>query len=733
MKMSHSDALAQERRARLAAERLLEVKQAELFAANKKLSAHARTLSDEIVEKREEVEEARDQNTRVLGDLERANTQVLMERRRLWDSVETIQDGFAVFDSNHALVAANSAYLSVFDGMECVAPGITYAEIVQILVEEGIVDTDGVTPAEWCQDMLSRWQADDLQPKTIKLWSRQFIKMIDRRSDNGDTVSLALNITDTIRYEEQLKEARTRAEAANRAKSAFLANMSHELRTPMNGVVGMADLLADTTLNDEQKLFVETIKTSGESLLLLINDVLDFSKIEAKKAHLVQTEFDLDRCIGEVATLIQPAVQDKGIELVVDYDMFLPTTFVGDSGRLRQVLTNLIGNAVKFTETGHVIVRVVGLQMGESDAYKLHVTVEDTGIGIPANMLTEVFGEFTQVEDERNRKFEGTGLGLAITKEIVELMGGDVWVDSEPGVGSVFGFSVTLAAPQGAAPELLALPNWLQRIVKSESGLKSTAVLSQFIEQMGCPLERRELAHLADDLRPGDAILLEEGPETSAFVKGLRASGNLCPVVIVGSGHCQVDEEDQIACLRKPVLRRHLMAALASFEVEPMVEEGPVDAAAPPATVEPMNARRMRILAAEDNKTNRLVFSKLVKSLNIDLEFATNGREAVELWESFEPDLIFMDISMPEVDGKEATRAIRQGGAKLGRPHTTIVALTAHAMDGDDDEILAAGLDFYLTKPLRKDQIFSRIAASFPDGAEPLGLEEPQAMAVAGE
>ncbi len=402
----------------------------------------------------------------------------MIAQRRLWDSVETIEDGFAVFDTDNRLVAANSAYLSVFDGMECVAPGILYDDVARILVEEGIVDIGDANRAEWCADMIARWRRTQLEPRTIKLWDGGFIKLVDRRSDNGDTVSLALNITETIRYEEQLKEARSKAEGANRAKSAFLANMSHELRTPMNGVVGMADLLADTPLTEEQQLFVETIKASGEALLVLINDVLDFSKIEAEKLVLHAAPFDLERSIFDVVTLLQASIQDRNLHLIVDYDMFLPTRFVGDAGRVRQVLTNLIGNAVKFTAQGHVLIRVVGLPEGESGDFRVHVSVEDTGIGIPEEMIDQIFGEFTQVEDEHDRKFEGTGLGLAITEQLVSLMGGEIWVDSVLGRGSCFGFHLTMQAPDGPVTQLDSLPDWISRVVLVDSQTPGNAILA---------------------------------------------------------------------------------------------------------------------------------------------------------------------------------------------------------------------------------------------------------------
>ncbi|WP_201259300.1 sensor histidine kinase, partial [Roseovarius indicus] len=427
--MSLANKLAEERRARLAAERLLEQKQAELHAANRKLGRHALALTEEIFETRAEVQTVRDENARVKSDLSAANQKIQIAERRLWHSIQTIQDGFAFFDVDGRMIAANKAWLSVFEGLEEVQPGIAYVEILQIATEEGIVDIGDRRPVEWREAMLDRWQSPDPEPVVIRLWNGESIKLIDQRGHGGDVVSLALNITETVRYEEQLKAAQRAAEAASKAKSSFLANMSHEIRTPMNGIVGMSELLIDTALNDEQRLFADTIKSSGEALLVIINDVLDYSKIEAGKLDLHEEPFDLERCIYELVTLMQVNCRDKGVELLVEYDMFLPGRFVGDPGRIRQVLTNLIGNAVKFTEAGYVIVRATGVQ--GAGVTELHVSIEDTGIGIPEDKAKHIFGEFNQVDEARNRKFEGSGLGLAISKQLIGMMGGRIWVESE--------------------------------------------------------------------------------------------------------------------------------------------------------------------------------------------------------------------------------------------------------------------------------------------------------------
>jgi len=741
--MTHTDTLARERRARMAAERLLELKQAELSRANRKLSQHARHLSDEIVEKREETEALKEQTTQVLNELETANHAVLIAERRLWDSVETIEDGFAVFDAEGVMIAANSAYLLPFDGLASVAPGIGYEDMLHLALEEGMIDIGSEAPGDWLHRMLARWRGDPIEPQVIKLWNGVFIKLIDRRARDGDTVSLALNITDTIRNEAKLREARSRAEAANRAKSAFLANMSHEIRTPMNGVVGMADLLAETELDEEQRLFIDTIKSSGEALLVLINDVLDYSKIEAEKLALHPEAFDLERAIHEIVMLLQPSLQGRDLDLIVDFDMFLPTHYVGDPGRVRQVLTNLIGNAIKFTAEGHVLIRVVGLPLEKEGTQRVHVTIEDTGIGIPPDMIDHVFGEFNQVEDERNRKFEGTGLGLAITRRLVTLMGGEIWVDSEVGKGSSFGFHLTLPVAEDDAPSLAPMPGWINRVVLADGQAITRRIVQKQLEMQKLPVVpcRTGEEMLARGPARGDVVMIDQklpDMDGADLAGRLRGGGFTGPILMFAAGPGSASDAKELVTrvLQKPLRRGALFDALTGLELaEPSPESGvppddaPSDGAPQP---EPESAvRQMRVLAAEDNKTNRLVFSKLVKALDIDLAFATNGREAVEAYQAFRPDLIFMDISMPEVDGKEATRQIRAIEAEQGLAHTPIVALTAHAMDGDDLGILAAGLDHYLTKPLRKPAILGRIAEEAPAECRPPVPDEPDAKPAA--
>lgn len=712
--MTLAGKLAEERRARLAAERLLELKQAELHAANRKLGQHALALTRRIGATEAEVATVRDENERVKSDLTLANEKVEIAERRLWLSMQSIQDGFAFFDSDGVMIGANTAYLGVFEDLEEVAPGISYARILQLLTDEGIVNTQDLSPEAWRFKMMSRWQMPVPQPTVIRLWNDEYIRLIDQRGHGGDVVSLALNITDAVRYEAQLDAARRKAETANRAKSAFLANISHEIRTPMNGVVGMADLMMDTDLTDEQRLYAATIKNSGEALLVIINDVLDYSKIEAERLRLYPEPFDLERCTQEIITLLQPAAQDKGIALAVDYDLFLPVQVMGDGGRIRQILTNLAGNAVKFTEEGHVLIRVTGVTDPSASTVTLHITVEDTGIGIPTDKISHIFGEFNQVEDAKSRKYEGTGLGLAIVKRLVDLMEGEVWVDAKEGVGSCFGVRLTLPII-GEPIDPPSVSDTLSPILVVEANALNREILGKQLAQLGLEVKYAELGSDALALaRSGEgfatAIFDDDLPDMSAcdLATGFQRLGVEIPLILMsGEGSATPDLFEDV--LPKPLTRAVLFKKLSD-----LTNRHPA-----PKDVKHASARPMRILAAEDNKTNRLVLSKMLQSLNIDLIFAENGQEAVTSFKAQRPDLIFMDISMPILDGKEATRQIRD--LETGtNDHVPIIALTAHVLDSDREEILAAGLDLCLTKPLRKDVIIEQIRNHHPREAEAL-------------
>ncbi|GAA0297622.1 hybrid sensor histidine kinase/response regulator [Rhodovulum strictum] len=849
--MDMTERLATERRKRLAAERLLDQKSRELFEANRRLSQHALTLSDEIIETRQTAEDLRGQNTQVLSELAEVSLEADVAKQRLWDSLETVKDGFALFDAQNRLVIANRAYLSVFDGLEAVVPGIRYDEIVRLSVEEGIVDIGARAASDWIEEFLTRWHQNPVPTRVVRLWSGDYIKLVDRRTPSGDMVCLSMNITDMMRmwaaveaipdgfvlydhddrlvmcndryrdfyadsapimkpgnsFEEILRyglgngqypealgreedwltermnrhqrpegmieqrlpdgrwlrileertpdgglvglrvditeqkrqqmaldRARVAAEAANRAKSAFLANMSHELRTPMNGVVGMAELLCETELSEEQRLYAHTIRESGEALLSLLNDVLDYSKIEADKLQLHPEPFDLERTIYEIVMLLQAPARDKNLDVLIDYDLFLPTRFVGDRGRIRQIFTNLVGNAIKFTERGHVLVRVVGFEAEEGALQQINVTVEDTGIGISRDMQDHIFGEFNQVEDQQNRKFEGTGLGLAITRRLIGMMGGEIWLESEKGEGACFGFSLTLPVAEEREPLPAPETASVRHVLVVDDQEVNRTILERQLSQLGLEVTCHVTAETALGVADSTDLVITDhrmpGMDGFTFARELRRSGYSGPILMLTSnpaclGKTGRNSESGIdLVLQKPVLRRALYEAISTLA--PSVQAGSVAAAGPG----PASPRRpMRVLAAEDNRTNRLVLGKMVEGLNVDMRFADNGNEAVAAFREVRPDLIFMDISMPECDGKEATGAIRRIERETAALPVPIVALTAHALQGDAEDILAAGLDACLTKPLRKSDILAAIEAHHPADCAPL---DP-AASVAGD
>ena len=547
-----------------------------------------------------------------------------------------------------------------------------------------------------------------------------------------------------------------RAETADRAKSEFLANMSHEIRTPMNGVLGMAELLAKTDLTPRQKTFTDVIVKSGNALLTIINDILDFSKINAGQLTLDPAPFRLTEAIEDVATLVSARVAEKNLELIVRVDPRLPAFVVGDAGRLRQIVTNLLGNAVKFTEKGHVLIDVGGETI--DGVVHLKVRVEDTGIGIPAEKLQSVFEKFAQVDGSSTRRHEGTGLGLAIAARLVDLMGGKIGVESEIGRGSVFWFAVPLPEHQAEASDevvpvdvtgarvlviddnpvnreilLEQLRSWSFDCAAAESGAMGLAFLDR-AAQLGASVD----CIILDYQMPG----MNGADVAKAIASDSRTSS--IPVVLLTSVD-QVDFSRMVldfgiaAHLTKParsaVLLGTVIAAVQKarartgrtlFRREPARQEpqpaftvirGPVQPPLAPPAVAPLQGGTLDVLVAEDNEVNQLVFGQILSGLGLSHRIAGNGRTAVEMYRTFRPKLILMDVSMPEMNGYEATRAIRTEES-AGGTRTPIIGVTAHALKGDREKCLDAGMDDYLPKPVSPDKLGAKIGTWLSESAE---------------
>ena len=557
--------------------------------------------------------------------------------------------------------------------------------------------------------------------------------------EEGLVYAVARDVTEQRRNAEELKLAREAAVAASRAKGDFLANMSHEIRTPMNAVIGMAELLLDTPLAVEQREYVLTLKDAAESLLGLINDVLDFSKIEAGRLDLVPAEFDLRETLGNTLRTLGLRAHQRGLELAGRIAPEVPDRVVGDGPRLRQVLVNLVGNAIKFTERGEVVVQVER-QSEEADAVVLRFLVADTGIGIPPDKQELIFEAFAQADGSTTREYGGTGLGLSISAQLVGLMGGRIAVESEPGRGSRFRFSVRFGKAPARPRAGDRLPAQLRglRVLVVDDNATNRRILEEVLTQWRmqptavasaqAALEAMEAAERAK--RPYPLVLLDasmpvmDGFDLAAKIQqSPRLAG--ASIMMLSSGARPGDrarcfELGISAYLTKPVKQSDLMDTIVGVFASRGARKEPRAG----ALRERKGGRRLRVLVAEDNRVNQQVAVGMLERAGHEATVAENGREVLALLEKGTFDVVLMDVQMPELDGLETTAAIRERERAAGG-HLPIVALTAHAMKGDAERCLAAGMDAYMAKPLQPRELADTIASVLPPGVAGAAPPEP--------
>ncbi|MBM7070274.1 response regulator [Actibacterium sp. 188UL27-1] len=683
-----------------------------------------------------------------------ADAAARQSQKQLSQAIETIGEGFSLYGADDRLVVCNTRYRNLFSGLGiAIEPGLEFGDLMGAIAAsravEGTDDTDA-----WIARRIDHHK-NPSGPFEQKRADGAWFKISEHRTNAGETVGVITDITELKKREEELKSlvtdvetARDEAMRATRAKSEFLANMSHEIRTPMNAVIGMSNLLLDSNdLRGEQRDFCQTINDSAENLLTIINDILDYSKVEAGKLELEMEPFDLRDCVEGALDLVAVSAGHKGIDLAYEIKPGTPEALISDPTRLRQVLVNLLGNAIKFTDKGEVVLTIEGCEIDGADKGNIAFKVRDTGIGIPQDRMDRLFESFSQVDGSTTRRFGGTGLGLAISQRLISLLGSQVEVTSTVGVGTVFSFELTvdlshdLQRPSRAevSPILAG-----KRVLIVDDNATNLQILTRLVESWSMEAIAHDdplnaLRQIKDGLA-FDAAILDmhmpdmDGLELTLLLRGRDETARL-PVILLSSIGSSADHDGERleiakvdAVLSKPVKPSPVVnALLTAFMGQPIRVDGMGREREKSVYDETLaEGMPLRILLADDHPTNQKLGLLVLKRLGYRADVAGNGLEVIEALRRKPYDIILMDIEMPEMDGVQATQRIRKDWPEDEWP--IIVAVTANAMKGDRERFLAAGMDGYVSKPIRVEALVEALKLAAPDASMPAARVDTGAL-----